>query len=59
MEAHVIEGYEKLKYKFEFTADIVAKPHSYQKNSYPKGLPKYTQEYSEGTKILIDFYQNW
>ncbi len=56
MEAHVIEGYNILKEKFGFTADVVVRHHRYQNNLYPKELPPFTHEYSEKTKILIGFY---
>ena len=56
MEAHVIEGYNALREKLSFTADIIVRHHRFQKNSYPKELPPLPQKYSEGTKVLVDFY---
>lgn len=56
MESHVIEGYNILKNKLDFTAEIVVRHHRYQKNQYPKYVPQFLHDYSEGTKVLIGFY---
>ncbi len=50
---HVVDGYRLLKGRFDFSAETILWHHRFQKDGYPKKLPKPLHEYSEGTKLLI------
>ncbi len=56
IKKHVIEGYELIKNTFNFSAEIIARHHKFQENSYPEQLPEYLNTYSAGTKASMDFY---
>lgn len=50
---HVIYGYDKIKGRFDFTAEIILLHHRFQENSYPENLPPYLHSYSEEKKAEI------
>src|SRR3989344_5058423 len=50
---HVIRGYEMLVGSLDFTAELIVRHHQYQKNRYPKELPRFRHDYSPGTEALI------
>lgn len=56
MRSHVIHGYNLTKDIFPFSAEIILRHHRWQKNVYPKKLPKNTVPFSKNTKLLIDYY---
>jgi len=53
IRTHVLEGYERLKLRYAFTAEIVLLHHTFQKDPYPTVLPDYLHPYSETTRKLI------
>lgn len=55
MSQHVTDSYRMLKGRFDFTAEVIIWHHQFQKNSYPKTMPK-LDEYELGTKIMIPLY---
>ncbi len=55
MRDHVTDSYRMLKGSFNFTAEVVIWHHQFQKDSYPKVMPK-PNEYLLGTKIMIPLY---
>jgi len=56
MERHVIDGYNLLRDKFYFIAEIIVRHHKYQINDYPKELPAPLHKYSAGTEVLVGVY---
>jgi len=56
IEQHVLSGYEKIKGRFDFTAEIVLLHHRFQKKQYPEILPEHLHDYSEETKKQIFEY---
>ncbi len=53
IEQHVVRGYEVVRTRFDFTAEIILLHHKFQKNGYPKELPPHLHEYSEEIQALI------
>jgi len=53
VQAHVINGHEALKGRFDFTAEIIVLHHTFQENGYPKDLPEQLHRYSPETQALI------
>lgn len=53
MKSHVIYGYDALKGKFDFTAEIMLLHHTFQENNYPENLPPHLHNYSPITQDLI------
>jgi response regulator RpfG family c-di-GMP phosphodiesterase len=66
--SHPYDSYDFLSREFAFSADIVVRHHSHQKEAYPKVLPPYSRSFSENTKkkieslskvlAIIDFYDS-
>src|SRR3989338_3036609 len=61
MKAHVTKSYQLVKAAeypeiSEIIPDIVVRHHRYGRDPYPKKLPKFPAQYSEGTKTMIGFY---
>lgn len=56
IQEHVTAGYNLLKGKFDFSAEIILLHHRFQPNGYPQDLPPFLHDYSEGTKTLIKEY---
>ena len=56
MESHVIDGYRMIADRFDFTAEIIKWHHRFQRNGYPKRLPKLLHSYCDGTKVKIAWY---
>lgn len=56
MEDHVLASYRILRDKFNFSGDIILWHHRFQPNPYPAELPLTLQEYSSGTRVLIQEY---
>lgn len=56
MERHVLAGYDTLRGRFDFSAQVMAWHHKFQRNGYPATMPGHLHEYSEGTKLLIEEY---
>jgi response regulator RpfG family c-di-GMP phosphodiesterase len=53
MKQHVLPGYEMIKARFSFTAEVILLHHKFQENGYPKDLPPHLQNYSEETRMQI------
>lgn len=56
IKKHVLYGYDKLKDRFGFVAEIILLHHRFQKNGYPESLPPFLHEYSPDTIDLIFRY---
>ncbi len=56
IQKHPLIGHELLRGKFDFSAEIILLHHTFQKDGYPKDLPPFLHDYSEGTKTLISEY---
>ena len=62
MKAHVTKSYELTKdavikdVGLLWIPDIVVRHHRYGADPYPKELPAFPAEYSEGTKAVVGFY---
>lgn len=56
IEQHVLSGYERIKGRFDFTAEIVLLHHRFQKKQYPEIMPDHLHNYSEETKAQIMEY---
>jgi putative nucleotidyltransferase with HDIG domain len=50
---HVIYGYDAIKGRFDFTAEIILLHHKFQENGYPESLPAHLHDYSPETQTLI------
>jgi putative nucleotidyltransferase with HDIG domain len=50
---HVIDGYEMIKGRFGFTAEVILLHHEFQEHEYPEELPLYLHNYSPETQALI------
>lgn len=53
---HPVTGFEKLKGKFDFSAEIIVRHHRFQENGYPLDLPPFNHDYSQGSEVLINEY---
>lgn len=53
VEQHVMKGYEKIKGRFDFTAEIILLHHRFQKKMYPEMVPEHLHNYSEETSKQI------
>jgi len=53
MQNHVMDGYNLIKGRFDFTAEIILFHHQFQENKYPKELPQPLHSYSKETQQLI------
>ncbi|OGN10282.1 MAG: hypothetical protein A3J46_00600 [Candidatus Yanofskybacteria bacterium RIFCSPHIGHO2_02_FULL_41_11] len=56
IEGHVMDGYEMVRGRFNFTADIIVWHHKFQDHGYPRVIPQPLHEYSERTKVHIPEY---
>lgn len=56
MEAHVLDGYRLLRGRFDFSADIIAWHHRFQRRAYPKQPPDPLHDYSTGTQVTLAMY---
>ena len=56
MEGHVLDSYDMVRGRFDFSAEVITWHHKFQKNGYPKVVPPALHGYSEGTKLLIPEY---
>lgn len=56
MEPHVMDGFRLLRGKFDFSAQILAWHHQFQRNGYPKELPPPLHPFSKGTEVAISMY---
>ncbi|MBI5148623.1 HD domain-containing protein [Candidatus Pacearchaeota archaeon] len=56
IKKHPLDGYRFLKGLNDFTAEVVVRGHSHQKDSYPKYIPKPKVPFSDNTKLMINFY---
>lgn len=56
MEPHVMRGYEMIRDRFDFTAEIILWHHRFQKNGYPSEIPSPLHDYCLGNKVMIPFY---
>jgi len=56
MKEHVMAGYNKIKGRFDFSAEIVLLHHRFQDGRYPENLPEHLHPYSEETqKIILEY----
>jgi response regulator RpfG family c-di-GMP phosphodiesterase len=53
IKQHVVYGYDKIKGRFDFTAEIILLHHIFQENGYPGNLPPFLHNYSAQTQTLI------
>jgi len=53
---HVSNSYALLRDRFDFTAEVIIWHHRFQRDGYPKRLPRLLHAYSEATKLLIIEY---
>ena len=56
MQNHVLAGYNKMRGRFDFSAEIMLWHHKFQRNEYPKTLPPHLHQYSAATVVLIAEY---
>jgi len=56
IKKHVLDSYRLLRGNLDFTAEVILWLHKFQKQGYPKKLPKLLHNYSLGTRALIPFY---
>lgn len=55
MKTHVDDSYKLIRGRFDFAADVLVRHHHFQKDGYPKRLPKFLHPYSPGTKARISW----
>lgn len=56
MRRHPIDGYRILRDIHPFSAEIVLRHHTHQKEYYPKRLPKPKIPFSRDSRLLIEWY---
>jgi hypothetical protein len=56
MRKHPLYTYMLLRGIHEFSAEVALRHHRWQKNGYPKKLPKFRIPFSHNTELMIDFY---
>jgi putative nucleotidyltransferase with HDIG domain len=56
VKQHVVDGYDAIKGRFDFTAEIIVLHHKFQDDGYPQILPPYLHDYSMGTQASIFEY---
>jgi HD-GYP domain-containing protein (c-di-GMP phosphodiesterase class II) len=56
MKRHVADGCRILGGRFDFSREVIKLHHRFQREGYPKQLPKPLHEYSEGTKTMIALF---
>jgi putative nucleotidyltransferase with HDIG domain len=56
IQKHVMSGYNLLKGKFDFSAEIILWHHKFQARGYPQEMPPLLHDYSNGSKVLITEY---
>ena len=56
MQLHVVDGHRLLRGRFDFTADVIARHHTFQADPYPTGLPSFLHTYSAVTLEKINLY---
>ena len=56
MKKHPEYGYKLLRGMHEFSAEVVLRHHTWQKDRYPKRLPKTKTPFSRNTMAMIEFY---
>jgi len=54
MHKHPLYGYELVRGSLGFTADIIARHHRFQGNSYPDPVPPYTENWPEEIRQYIE-----
>jgi hypothetical protein len=53
---HVMDGYRLIRGQFDFSAEVILWHHRFQHNGYPADMPALLHEYSQGTRVMIQFY---
>lgn len=56
MKTHVPDGWRLLRDRFDFTAEVMAWHHRFQKNCYPVETLPLLQPHDVGTSTIIPFY---
>ncbi len=56
IQAHVMNGYQLLRGRFDISAEIMVWHHKFQENGYPEEMPAHLHAYRETTKLLIREY---
>lgn len=56
IKGHVMDGYNMIRGKFDFSAEIILLHHWYQERGYPTELPPFLHDYSHGTQVSIHEY---
>ena len=56
LKKHPLAGYRMLRGIHDFSAEILKSHHVYQKDGYPKNMPKSKVEFSKGTEVMIAYY---
>ena len=56
MESHVVDGCRMIAGRFDYTREIIAWHHKFQRNGYPKRMPKPLHPYCIGTKVQVAWY---
>lgn len=56
MKKHPEYSYKLLRGVHEFSAEIVLRHHRFQKDGYPRRLPKQKVGFSKNTLLMIDFF---
>ncbi len=56
VSGHVMKGFNRLRGKFDFTADIIKLHHTFQPESYPAIIPDFLYNYSlESQAAIMEF----
>lgn len=56
MKPHVIRGYEMIRNRFDYTAEVVLWHHRFQLNGYPAKVPPPLHNYCLGNRVVIPYY---
>lgn len=56
IKQHVLDSYRLARDHFDFSAEIIAWHHRFQKDGYPEVMPQPLHDYCAGTMVTIAFY---
>lgn len=56
IKSHVFDGYRMLRGRFDFSAQVIAWHHMFQRNPYPEQVPPMIHPFSKGTEVTIAMY---
>lgn len=56
MAPHVLRGYELVRGRFDYSADILVHHHRFQPHGYPSVVPEPSHDYSPGSRTRLEYF---